>query len=764
MTCISPDFSWRLHACCASFALALALVVPAKAQQDLPSPPPPDSAPPDLARLETVFVQARGRQETQQSVPLSVKAFSRQAIQDAGIREPADFAALTPNLSLIQTQDYGTSFITIRGLAQVRNGEPPVAVVVDDVTQSNGRQFIQQLFDLESIEVLRGPQGALYGRNASGGAILIRTRQPSNELRGYLQAGFGTGNEKLMQGSVSGAIVADKLRFRVAGSYTDRDGYLDQPPIHAKADPFNNTTLRGLLSWLASDKLSVDLHANVSRDKGGTSGFTYQPIHVNADCTADLAHLNDPSQLDPDAPQRNYCGNYPILDIRDMDELTFKAEYLMDFGTLKLTASHSHLSEYLQLDQFPFTASRNIAPGMDGAQTQFTDLRSNSLELRLTSPTRRGLRWMAGLYGLQTARFISTSTSTDLGLGIDELRYEPRFNSATNPTLSWFANQDRNKAWAVFGNVDYDIDARFEASLAVRYDRDDREQQVDPRQPAGTVPAGCTAANAAACTKQASYNALQPKVSLRYKAADGSLTYASIGRGFRSGQFNQSGVGTVAASATPPILGVGDTIDAETTTSVEIGHKTLLADGAVELNMAAFATRVKNSPYFLFIGAVGAQVLVPLNRVSLRGGELELVAQLAPGLKAYAGFGITHSRIDSYALNPSAAGHKAPYVPGSGWNLGLQQRFGLMQGLKLLLRADISNKGREYWTPENDFSRSPITLVDLRASLDDARGRWSAGLSIHNAANKHYNQEYVPGGFVSAAPPRVARLELRYNF
>ncbi len=730
----------------------------------------PDSEPPDPAtdptrsRLETVLVQARGRQETQQSVPLSVKAFSSQAIQDAGIREPADFVALTPNLSLIQTQDYGSSFITIRGLTQVRNGDPPVAVVVDDVIQTSGRQFAQQLFDLESIEVLRGPQGALYGRNASGGAILIRTRQPTNELKGYVQAGLGTGNEKAVQGSVSGAIVADVLRFRVAGAITDRAGYMDQPPIHAKADPFNNKTVRGLLSWNASDKLSIDLHASYSHDKGGTAGFNYQPTHVNADCAADLNNLFDFSLLDPNAPERVYCGNNPIQDIRSQDELTMKAEYATDLGTLRLTASHNHLSEYLALDQYPYTASRNIAPGMDGGQTQFTELRSNSLELRMTSPTRRGLRWMAGLYGLQTARFISTSTSTDLGLGVDELHYVPRFDSPTNPTLSWFANHDHNKAWAAFGNVDYDISTRVEASLALRYDHDDREQLVDYRQPAGTMPAGCTAADPAACSKQARYGALQPKASLRYKADDGSLSYASIGRGFRSGQFNQSGVGAVAASATPPIVGVTDQIGAEITTSAELGYKTLLADGRVQLNAAAFATRVSNSPYFLFVGAVGAQVLVPLNRVSLRGGELELVAQLAPGLNAYVGLGITHSRVDAYALNPSAVGNKAPYVPGSGWNVGLQQRFGVMQGLNMLLRADLSNKGREYWTPENDFSRAPVTLVDLRASLDDAGGRWSAALSIHNAADKHYNQEYVPGGFVTAAPPRVMRVSARYNF
>ncbi len=203
---------------------------------------------------------------------------------------------------------------------------------------------------------------------------------------------------------------------------------------------------------------------------------------------------------------------------------------------------------------------------------------------------------------LKTDRFISTSTGSDLGLGVEDLAYDPDFNSPTNPTTSWLADHNHNRSSALFGNLDYDITRQIEVSLALRYDRDHRRQIVDSRQSAG-LPAGCSAANVAGCTKEATFSAWQPKISLRYKASDASLLYASYGEGFRSGQFNQSGVGAAAAAASPPVNGVADQIGAETVRSFELGYKTTLAGGSITLNSSLFHTLDNNAPYFVFIGA-----------------------------------------------------------------------------------------------------------------------------------------------------------------
>jgi len=748
-----------------AIALALPGFVLAQAQSAPAAPAGAASAPnvSEQAEIQSIVIRARGRDETLQSVPMSVKALSAKAIEDAGIRKAGDFVAITPNLSLAESQSVGTSFMTIRGLSQVRNGEPPMAVVVDGVVQSDAKQFTQELFDVYSIEVLRGPQGALYGRNASGGAILIQTKQPSNKTTGFVQLGVGTGNEKTAQGAVSGAMVPDQLFFRLAGSFTDRDGYFDNLTLGRKADGYRDKTLRGLLKWTPSDTLTIDLRASVVRDVAGGGNFQYQPTRLLADCSADPANAFDFSRLDPNTASRTICANNYGTNTRDMDELTLKIDKDLGFATLTGIASHSRVTEFLAADQFPYTRTRNLFGLFDGTQTQYVDIEADTLEARLTSPDGKGLRWMAGVYGLRTQRFISTTTGSDLGLGVDKITTDPAFSSATNPTLSWFADNNRNRASAVFGNVDYDISPKIEISVAMRYDRDQRQQAIDPRQSVG-LPTGCNAGNAAACVKTATYSAVQPKLSLRYKIDDRSLAYVSIGKGFRSGQFNQSGVGAAAAAAAPPVTGVRDEIGAEITQSVELGYKTGLAGGKLQVNTALFRSKVTNAPYFVFIGSVGAQVLVGIDEVSLTGGEIEAVASLAPGLDAYAGLGITGSKIKRYSVNPAAVGNRAPYVPNTTANVGLQYRFGISGGMNVVLRGDVVMKGRQFWDPENSAARSDITLLNLRAGLEDSKGKWSTTLSVNNATDQLYNAEWVAGGFAAPALPRVVRLDARYNF
>jgi iron complex outermembrane recepter protein len=425
------------------------------------------------------------------------------------------------------------------------------------------------------------------------------------------------------------------------------------------------------------------------------------------------------------------------------------------------------LTEYFAGDGFPYTASRNIdffGSPADGTQTQYLNVMNRSLEMRLTSPTQYGLRWMVGAFGLDTHRFISSSNGTDEGLGIERLTRDPDVDSATNPTTVWLADNNHNVATALFGDVDYDFSRQLEGSIGLRYDRDHRQQTVDYRQLGAGVPPGCTADTPADCINTATYSALQPKFSLRFKTADGSIVYGSWGKGFRSGLFNQNGVGAIAAAAQPPIEGIEDRVKAETTESFELGYKTTLLAGRLQLNAAIFDSTVRNTPYFVFVEDVNAQVIVGIDKVRLRGGEFEAVANLAPGLDTSAGIGMTQSTIEAYAVNPSAVGNWAPYVPKFSGNAGLQYRFPISAGLRVVVRSDVIFKGKQYWDPENDGARSNLTLVNLRASIEDSKDQWSLSATVDNATNRAYNAEFVTGGFALPAQPRTTRVALRYNF
>lgn len=168
------------------------------------------------AVLEEIVVTARKRAETLEESPVSVRAFTAVEIEAAGIETPRDFINLTPNVSLVETQNAGNAFINVRGVSQARNSEMSVAVLVDGVLMANPAQFTQQLIDVQQIEVLRGPQGALYGRNAIGGAITITTQQPGDEFAGRIELGADSGPGFTVRGSASGPVgESDTLKFRV---------------------------------------------------------------------------------------------------------------------------------------------------------------------------------------------------------------------------------------------------------------------------------------------------------------------------------------------------------------------------------------------------------------------------------------------------------------------------------------------------------------------------------------------------------------------
>src|SRR5688572_26455204 len=179
---------------------------------------------------------------------MAVNTFTADVIEAAGIDRPQDFVALTPNMSLVQTQNQGTSFVTVRGISQARNSEPSVAVLIDGVQMANPSQFNQELFDIDTIQVLKGPQGALYGRNAIGGAIIINTKRPSDIFQGNVTLGADSGPGLNVRGSMSGP-VSDTLKYIATGSYFDTKGYIRNVHLDENADPFRDVSGRLRFVW-----------------------------------------------------------------------------------------------------------------------------------------------------------------------------------------------------------------------------------------------------------------------------------------------------------------------------------------------------------------------------------------------------------------------------------------------------------------------------------------------------------------------------------
>ena len=732
--------------------LAIATVGPALAQD----------APPPSEGVEDIIVTARMRNESLQQVPLAVTAFSEKSINDRKIEGVSDFLSATPNISINQSQSAGVSFITVRGVSQVRNGESPVAVVIDGVQQVTSRQLTQELFDLERIEVLRGPQGALYGRNAIGGAIVITTKKPSETFEGSATAGYGRGNDYHLRGSVSGPLAGEALRFRIAGSYRNLDGYYRNLYLGRKVDGVEDWNLRGQLFAQLAENFTADFKAQYGRTKGGGVNYQYQPAKFDParPCHLDPANPFGGPMPHADRVSRRFCATNPGYNLRTTAQLSLKFEYDAGFATITNVTAYDRVKEYVQGDQFPYTASVNVF-GTDGTQTQFEDVKAWSNELRITSPSDKPLRWMVGAYYLDTKRFISTTTGEDRLQGIVQVRHTPQFDNPINPTLSFFADDNHNRAWALFGNLAYDVTDRLELSFAGRYDKDRRRQAVRPDQ-TGSLPVGCTTATPDACIKRNSYDLFQPKVTAKYRVSDALNLFGSWGVGFRSGQFNQSGVAAAARAA--GVNGVADVVAQEEAQTFELGFKSDLFDRRLRFNGTFYTTRDKNPLYFVFLGSIGAQVLVNIDRVRSTGFELEAQAKLLDGLDAYANYGYTRSRIRRYAVDPTLVGNRTPYVPRDSWALGLQYRTAVTDAVGLFARSDVEHHGKQYWDPENTTPRSGYELVNLRLGIEHPDGKWSLIGSIDNLFDKKYNSEFVLGGFVQPGLPRTWSLDFSIKF
>jgi iron complex outermembrane receptor protein len=266
------------------------------------------AAAPETVDDQGIVVTSLRRTETLQDTPAAVTAFDSQAIQNAGIERPADFIALTPNVNLVETQNAGNAFVIIRGITQNRNSEPSVAVIVDGVQQVNPAQFNQDLFDIEQIEVLKGPQGGLYGRNAIGGAIIITTKAPTDEFSGNFTAGIDNGFGYFLRGGVSGPLT-EGVKFRIAGSWYDTDGFIDNVFLGEKADPVQDFSLRGSLVMEATDRLTFDLRASVNQLR--TQGLYYNIV----------ADVNDIAPVEVNNPGQND---------RDIYNVALKVEYAGD--------------------------------------------------------------------------------------------------------------------------------------------------------------------------------------------------------------------------------------------------------------------------------------------------------------------------------------------------------------------------------------------------------------------------------------------------
>ena len=675
-----------------------------------------DPAPVAANHLEDIVVTAQRREEKLQDVPASVTAFSETAIRDAGIKNTADFMGMTPNVSFDQSFTVGNSFVTMRGVEQINNADSPVAIVVDGVPQGNQKQLKMDLFDVERIEVLKGPQGALYGRNAIGGAINIITKPPTNDFSGFGEIGGGSGSEKEGLFALSGPIAQDKLLFRVSGEYKDADGQITNTYLNEKVDFYTAKDLRAKLLWLATDALTVDLRFAHTDNVGGATYDIAIPGTI-----ADPTNAKD---LDPHA---DILGNSQLAS----NDAALKADWKLSAGTLTWITGWTKLNEKYY-GSLGFCNPVDCPGGFFGFgsvdQHQDLDIRMVSHELRFTSTAGQPVRYIAGAYYLDTRRDLLTTAHLLDVPGTPEIVHNNEHN--------------KNTAYALFGQLDWDITAATTLGLSGRYDSDQR-RQTD----AGT-----------GVERSETFDAVQPKVTLTHKFDADQLGYVTYSTGFRSGGFN--GIGQLQP------------FKRELLRNIEAGYKSTWLDKRLVFNLAAFVERDTDFQFFYVdIAAGGAQVISNLSSVELKGAEFETQAVLSPGWIAYLNVGLLDSNIRAFDPNlgvPATTGNKTPKTVPAKFNIGTQKEW-LFSGYKATARVDLEHRGKKYWDTSNVAVMSPVELLSARVAL--SRGPWEFAISGRNLLNRFYFEDFnaiaftgLPNNIGWPTRPRLFEATLRYDF
>ena len=565
-------------------ALTTALTVPmAAAQED--------------ALQEVIVTTARQREEALQDVPAAITAFTSETLEAAAVERAADFIRLTPGVSFVQSAEVADSQVNIRGINGARDAENSFALIVDGILLTNPAALNREYSDLKQMEIVKGPQGAIYGRNAASGAIIVTTRKPSDTFTGNAKIGFGEDNTQTGAITLSGPL-SDTAAWKVHADYRKTDGFYRNTFLNnSSVDDFEGWNVDGRLMFEPTESSKLDFKLHYGKVDAAAISFNaaFQLPGFVFSGLPNAALFNE----NVNNHKFDFVNNIDPFNEQETLEFSAKWDTELPFGNLTAWALYSKVDNGFGSDgtsgafnffngeafcqnstaaivaamgslpppQIIFFAAPNTPPaaifgpytptGCDGTQYQERNQTDYSFEVRLASKGDQALRWLAGLYYLNIDREVGVNTGIDRGAGITPSLFVPM--GTTNPTEQVVWDQFDTDVTAVFGNVAYDVNDAFEVALALRYDQEKRKskslvpttartQWIDFTP--DTIPTGGAFLNpgldprinpGGLTPKSRTFEQLQPKFTLTYEPSPNLTTYASWGVGFKSGGFNNGG-------------------------------------------------------------------------------------------------------------------------------------------------------------------------------------------------------------------------------
>jgi iron complex outermembrane receptor protein len=775
----------------------------------------------DGSAIADIVVTAQFRAQNLQDVPISISAISGEQLEQRSVGNVTEVARSIPNVEMQQgNSGYGSSTnqAYIRGLGQadfLATFEPRVGFYIDDVYFATTFGAVFDVLDLERVEVLRGPQGTLFGRNSVGGAIRIISRKPRGDNSGYVEASYGSLDRYQVRGAVDLGLIEDKLAFRFTGSTKGQSGWVDlldykcknptlgnnnvgglgQGPLNSDCKRgtlggTSNYNVRGALRWQPSPTVEVLLQADYMREVSESPPESIIETSLSLDNpttgeSGGAARAGQNRAYDNGLARylRGLGASYYGFDVSTPQKMSavaksFESPYrnssYANYGNARVGFRNPHDDNTFKAYGASLNVDWDISPEWHltsiSAYRKVDGTFSQSLlalpveEIRQSVSNRQisqEVRLLGSLFDGMTDMTVGAFYINTDGTNPSRVQTEGFTNA-----LDFFGN-DKNtlESFAVFGALDVHLTEQLTISGGLRYS-DERKSYTFDRD---YSPSNLGANNFVFLGKSKNTR-FNPRIALGYEVSSDLNLYASFATGYTAAGFNARPFGPTSVFALQP----------ENVQSFEVGFKSQLLDRRVRLNASAFQTEFKNLIGRTQGTAVSRCPGSPfcndnVGDARIKGFEAELQTQPADGLTVSANVGYTKFKYLKLAPHVQEITVNSPNVRVPDWNISgsVQYDLELDNGGRVTPRVDISHRSRTFFSSIRsnlDATQEPYTLVNARLTYAAPQDGWSISLAATNLFDVFYyttlTDQRQSFGFLSGtiARPREVIATLRKNF
>lgn len=685
-------------------------------------------------QLDAVIVSAQKNEEFLQNAPLSITSISARQVNAFQLWNSKELTAIVPNLNSANSGD-NRNVTSIRGIATT-SYDPAVTTYIDGVNQFSLDTYIAGLSDIERIEILRGPQGTLYGRNAMGGVINIITKQPGNQLNVFFEMTGGNYNHLRISSGIRVPVIKNKLFMGISGLYNKRNGYYTNDYYNNSFDRQNTTATNFYLKFLANKRLAFTLNAKYQHfnNKGpfpmviGANEALNNPFHLNQDAVARMIDKTINISLNT-----AYTGN----------RFNFNSQTAFQYN-------HRYYDAALDGDFSPIDGV-TIINDYDG---KWNKVKVLTQELKFTSPTgsKSKLKWTAGSYLF----YQDNPTKQAVHFGKDAaLVGAPDTNfSVINSTKA------KSYGMAFFGQISFAITKKLNLIAGLRYDAEKKkysvlgEYQKDP----APIPVFETRPDTSASIN---FNAISPKFGFSYHVNDRCDIFTTYSRGYRTG-----GLTALSSDPSQPPL---YPYKPEYSNNIEIGLKNNLLNNRLQLNFAAFLTYVTDVQVPTLILPDAVTVTKNAGKLTSKGIEFELSAKPLKGLQVNYNFGYTDASYENLKLSQNGStvnldGKKQIFTPESTSMLAIQYTYQPVSTLPLKIVAGGEWKylGQQYFDLGNSIKQPDYSLFNIRLGISYKQAAlmfWAK-----NIGDKKYIAYAYDFGAIHLGDPKLFGATLSVGF